>query len=51
MVNQSGVLRGGFSLRYQRSKLAPERRAWFDQHIGVSEYAEPGAAPDRGGSK
>jgi len=48
MANQAGVLRGGFSLRYQRSKLPPERRAWFDQHIGVSEYAEPGATPRTG---
>ena len=39
MVNQSGLLRGGLSLRFQRSKLPPERRAWFDQHFGVSEYA------------
>lgn len=46
MVNQSGVLRGGFSLRYQRSKLPPERRAWYDQHIGVSEYAQTDAPPD-----
>ncbi len=45
MVNQSGTLRGGFSLRYQRSHLPPERRAWFDQHVGVTEYAEPGASP------
>ena len=50
MVNQSGLLRGGFSLRYQRCKLPPERRAWFDQHVGVSEYAEPGAAADGGGT-
>ena len=40
MVNQNGVLRGGFSLRFQRSKLPPERVAWFDEHIGVLEYAE-----------
>ncbi len=45
MVNQGGILRGGFSLRYQRSKLPPERLAWFDQHIGVSEYAEPKSWP------
>ena len=46
MVNQSGVLRGGFSLRYQRSKLPPERQAWFDQHVGVLEYAESDAASE-----
>jgi uncharacterized protein YegJ (DUF2314 family) len=38
MVNQSGTLRGGFSLRYQRTKLPPERVAWFDQHVGVSKW-------------
>jgi uncharacterized protein YegJ (DUF2314 family) len=47
MVNQSGVLRGGFSLRYQRSKLPPERQASFDQRVGVLEYAESDAASDR----
>jgi len=45
MVNQSGALIGGFSLRYQRSKLPPERQAWFDQYVGVSEYAEPVPPP------
>lgn len=39
MVNQNGVLHGGFSLRYQRSLLPREKHAWYDQHIGVSEYA------------
>lgn len=46
MVNRSGKLSGGFSLRYQRSKIPPEERASFDEHIGVSEYAEPCAAAD-----
>jgi uncharacterized protein YegJ (DUF2314 family) len=49
MVNQSGTLQGGFSLRYQRSKLPPDRRASFDSHVGVSHYAEPAAAADRRG--
>ena len=48
MVNKFGTLRGGFSLRYQRSKLPPERRAWFDQHVGVSHYAELGDTVDGG---
>lgn len=39
MLNQNGVLHGGFSLRYQRSLLPPEKHAWYDRHIGVSEYA------------
>jgi uncharacterized protein YegJ (DUF2314 family) len=43
MINQSGVLRGGYSLRYQRSKLPPERWAAFDEHVGVTEYGEPSA--------
>ena len=42
MINRDGELHGGFSLRYQRSKLPPEKRAGFDEHIGVSSYAEQG---------
>jgi uncharacterized protein YegJ (DUF2314 family) len=38
MVNDGGRLHGGFSLRYQRSRLAPEKQPWFDQRIGVIEY-------------
>ena len=38
MVNDAGRLHGGFSLRYQRERLALEKRAWFDQQIGVTEY-------------
>src|SRR4051812_36172299 len=38
MVNDEGVLHGGFSLRYQRSSLPKERRAWYDEHIGVTKY-------------
>lgn len=41
MINQSGTLQGGFSLRYQRSKLPAEERDSFDQYIGISHYAEP----------
>jgi uncharacterized protein YegJ (DUF2314 family) len=39
MVNDDGVLYGGFSLRYQRSLLAKDKQAWFDEHIGVTRYA------------
>jgi uncharacterized protein YegJ (DUF2314 family) len=39
MVNENGVLHGGFSLRYQRSKLPEEKRAGFDDYIGVTRYA------------
>jgi hypothetical protein len=38
IVNQHGVLRGGFSLRRQRSLLLAEQRAWYDQYIGASGY-------------
>ena len=39
MVNDRGVLHGGYSLRYQRSKLPPEKRPEFDRHVGVERYA------------
>jgi uncharacterized protein YegJ (DUF2314 family) len=39
MVNEDGVLHGGFSLRYQRSLLPEERHPWFDQYIGAERYA------------
>ena len=46
MLNQDGVLFGGFSLRYQRSKLPSERRVWFDEYVGVNKYADlPGEMP------
>ena len=45
MVNRDGELHGGFSLRYQRSKLPPEKRGGFDEHVGVSRYVEPGHPP------
>ncbi|HYW14238.1 MAG TPA: DUF2314 domain-containing protein [Longimicrobium sp.] len=38
MLNQDGVLHGGFSLRYQRALLPEEKRAEFDRHIGVLRY-------------
>lgn len=38
MVNDNGVLYGGYSLRYQRSKLSAEQLANYDSHIGVREY-------------
>jgi uncharacterized protein YegJ (DUF2314 family) len=39
MVNEDGVLHGGYSLRYQRSLLTEERQAWFDGYIGATSYA------------
>lgn len=38
MLNDAGSLHGGFSLRYQRAHLPPERHAWFDEYIGVERY-------------
>lgn len=38
MLNQDGVLHGGFSLRYQRSLLPEDKRAEFDRHIGALRY-------------
>jgi uncharacterized protein YegJ (DUF2314 family) len=39
MVNEDGVLHGGYSLRYQRSLLPEERQVWFDGYIGATSYA------------
>jgi uncharacterized protein YegJ (DUF2314 family) len=38
MVNQDGHLFGGFSLRVMREALPEERRAAFDQYVGVKSY-------------
>jgi len=38
MVNDKGHLFGGFSLRVTRAALPEERRASFDEHIGVTSY-------------
>ena len=39
MVNDGGILHGGFSIRYQRSRLPESERSAYDAHIGVTEYA------------
>ncbi len=39
MVNDNGLLTGGFSLRYHRAGLSDAEKADFDQHIGVTQYA------------
>ncbi len=39
MMNDNGILHGGFSLRYHRSHLAATERTAFDEHIGVTGYA------------
>lgn len=40
MINDNGVLYGGYSLRYQRSQLPEDERAQYDSYIGVERYAE-----------
>ena len=39
MYNMDGILHGGFSLRLQRSRLDPDQQAWYDERIGVTQYA------------
>ena len=39
MVNDNGVLHGGYSIRYYRSTLPAAERAEYDDYIGVVEYA------------
>ncbi len=39
MVNDNGVLHGGFSIRYYRSTLPEEERDEYDNYIGVTKYA------------
>lgn len=39
MVNDNGVLYGGFSLRYHRSQLPVDERLQFDEYVGVTRYA------------
>jgi len=38
MYNMDGLLHGGYSLRHQRAHLPPEKREWFDEHIGAAQY-------------
>ena len=39
MINDDGVLFGGFSLRYNRSTMSEQEQVTFDEHLGVNEYA------------
>ncbi len=39
MVNDRGVLFGGFSIRYQRARLPEDERAAYDEYMGVTRYA------------
>jgi uncharacterized protein YegJ (DUF2314 family) len=38
MVNDHGLLHGGFSLRYHRDRMNDAEKAEYDQHIGVTDY-------------
>lgn len=39
MINDNGLLHGGFSIRYHRSTLPEDERDEYDDYIGVTEYA------------
>jgi uncharacterized protein YegJ (DUF2314 family) len=39
MVNEDGILQGGYSVRYQRERMPEEARAEYDEYIGVTKYA------------
>jgi len=39
MVNDNGLLHGGYSIRYYRSTIPEAKRAEYDNYIGVTEYA------------
>lgn len=39
LVNDDGILYGGFSLRYQRMQLPEAERAQYDEYVGVTRYA------------
>jgi uncharacterized protein YegJ (DUF2314 family) len=38
IIDENGGMEGGFSLRYQRSKLSIKRQMEFDKYIGVKKY-------------
>ena len=40
MINDSGVLYGGFSIRYQRTLTDPSRHNEFDVYTGIKEYKD-----------
>jgi uncharacterized protein YegJ (DUF2314 family) len=40
MILENGILHGGLSLRLIRRQLSPPERVKFDEHMGVTEYAE-----------
>lgn len=40
MVNENGLLHGGYSIRFHRSTLLESERDEYDKYIGVSVYSE-----------
>lgn len=40
IIFSNGEMAGGYSLRYQRSKLNEEQQAEFDQRIGVTKFID-----------
>ena len=46
MVNDDGVLYGGFSIRIVRSKKPESERTQYDEYIGVTRYAPCSATGD-----
>jgi len=42
MINDHGILYGGFSLRYQRSLLSEGQRESFDRYTDVTSYGDIG---------
>lgn len=40
MINDNGTLYGGYSLRAHREKMSEPEKARFDDHIGVTKYAD-----------
>ncbi len=38
MVNDRGIIHGGFSLRVHRARLPEDERAEFDAHIGATRF-------------
>ncbi|MFH7766583.1 DUF2314 domain-containing protein [Acinetobacter sp. BSP-28] len=40
ILKQNGEMIGGYSLRYQRSKLSAEQQVEFDQRVGVTRFID-----------
>ncbi|SDX89178.1 DUF2314 domain-containing protein [Acinetobacter kyonggiensis] len=40
ILKSTGEMFGGYSLRYQRSKLSPVQQVAFDQRVGVTRFVD-----------